>query len=784
MNTRIKLRTLLMGGFFTLLFAGLIFRVYWVQVGPVSAQWEEKARQTWTTYEKIPQERGMITDRDGKVLAADAAAYTVAVGPRVIASLEKENPEWRVADRIVSKLYNVLGTEESKLRAMVASKREDGTYLEQKEVRPDGWKVDKETKDRLANFREELRTITNKKDVGLYFIEEQKRYYPNETLAAHILGYTDKDGIAQIGLEKTLDDQLKGAPGHIRYEKDNTGAQLPNGQVESKQAIDGKDVTLTIDRDIQFYIEEALREAYDKYKPLSITAIAADPKTMDILGMSSYPTFNPNQYWNFESQAQFKDNAIQSVYEPGSTFKIVTLAAAVQEGLFDPKETYKSGSIRVADRTIRDHNNGQGWGEISLLEGLKRSSNVAFVNLGYEKLGAEKLRHYIDDFGFGVKTGIELPGELAGAITFRNRIPTEVATAAFGQGRVLVTPLQQVAAVAAVAGGGKLMKPRLIQSISDPATGEKQVFEPEVIRQVISESTSRQVGDYLETVVSDLKIGTGRNAYIPGYRIAGKTGTAEKVVNINGKNVYSPDKFVVSFIGYAPVENPQIVLYVIVDEPQAELAGGGSVAAPIFKKIMEQSLRRLDIAPHPEGDGASQSETPGASASAAGSAKPEDVTATVPDVNGMPLGTAKNELSKRSFDAVVVGKGSKVIGQLPKAGSVMPKSQHVYLLTEESVNEMPDLAGLSLRDAMEMCSLLKATCTVQGEGYVAGQEVGKEDDRLTVRLLLAPPGQSVEAAGETGGNDEAGGAGEGRDNENGNSDDAGSDNGGSKKTDP
>jgi len=765
MNTRIKLRTLLMGGMFTLLFAGLIFRVYWVQVGPVSAQWEEKARQTWTTYEKIPQERGMITDRDGKVLAADAAAYTVAVSPRVIASLEKENPEWRVADRIVSKLFNVLGTDESKLRGMVTSKRDDGTYLEQKEVRPDGWKVDKETKDRLANFREELRTITSKKDVGLYFIEEQKRYYPNQSMAAHILGYTDKDGIAKIGLEKTLDDQLKGEPGYIRYEKDNTGAQLPNGQVESKQAIDGKNVTLTLDRDIQFYIEEALREAYDKFKPLSITAIAADPKTMDILGMSSYPTFNPNQYWDFESQAQFKDNAIQSVYEPGSTFKIVTLAAAVQEGLFNPDETYKSGYIQVADRKIRDHNNGKGWGEISLLEGLKRSSNVAFVKLGYEKLGAAKLRQYIDNFGFGVKTGIELPGELAGAITFRNRIPTEVATAAFGQGRVLVTPLQQVAAVAAVANGGKLMKPRLIQSISDPATGEKQVFEPEVIRQVISESTSRQVGNYLETVVSDLEIGTGRNAYIPGYRIAGKTGTAEKVVNIDGKNVYSPDKFVVSFIGYAPVEDPQIVLYVIVDEPQAELAGGGSVAAPIFKKIMEQSLRRLDIAPHPESDGGSQS----GGASAAGSAKPEDVTAAVPDVNGMPLGTAKNELSKRSFDTVVIGKGNKVIEQLPKAGSVLPKSQHVYLLTEASVNEMPDLAGLSLRDAMEMCSLLKATCTVQGEGYVAGQEVGKEGDRITARLTLAPPGQSVEDAGQTDGNDADGnaGAGDGKDDGNG-----------------
>lgn len=737
MAKRIKLRAFLMGGFITLLFAGLIFRVYWVQVGPVSAQWAEKARQLWLTSDEIPQERGMILDRDGKVLAADAAAYTVAVGPKIIAELEKQNPDWRITDRIVSKLHNVLGTPENELRDAVRARKEDGTYLDQREIRPDGWKIDKPVKERLEKFREELRTLTKKNNVGLYFLEEQKRYYPNGSLAAHILGYTNKDGEAVIGLEKELDEALKGSPGFIQYEKDRTGTPLPNGKVQMKPAVDGADVTLTLDRDIQFYVEEALRKAYEKYNPISITAIAADPRTMDILGMASLPSFDPNQYWAAD-QSHFKNNAIQSVYEPGSTFKIVTLAAAVQEGLFDPNEMYKSGYIRVPGHTIRDHNES-GWGEITFLDGLKRSSNVAFVKLGYEKLGAEKLRQYIDNFGFGQKTGIGLPGELAGAINFRSNIPSEVATATFGQGRVQVTPLQQVAAVAAVANGGKLMQPRLIQSISDHAGGTKQVFEPKVIRQVISPDTARQVSEYLESVVSDLEIGTGKNAYIPGYRIAGKTGTAQKV--IDGK--YSEDKYVVSFIGYAPADDPKIVLYVIVDEPQVELAGGGSVAAPIFKEIMELSLRKLGITPELT---ESEKEDAGIAAAAHAAA---DITEVVPDVTGMTPAQAASELDRFSFDVQVIGQGGKVLQQLPKAGSIYPTSQQVYLLTDAQAGTVPDMTGLSLRDAMEMCALLKAACTVQGEGYVISQESVDSGSGTKVHLTLAPPDQKPEETGDS-----------------------------------
>ncbi|PRX74685.1 penicillin-binding protein 2B [Cohnella sp. SGD-V74] len=742
MTKRIKLRTLLAGGIFTLLFVGLVVRVYWVQV--VKADfWAEEAMKTWNASETIRQERGMILDRDGKVLAADAAAYTIAVNPKLIAKFEQEHPEWKMTDRIVSKLHNVLGTSEEDLRKMITSKKDNGDYRDQREIRPDGWKVDKRVKDRLEAFREELRKITGiKTDVGLYFLEEKKRYYPKETLASHILGYEDKEGVAILGLEKKLNEELSGSEGYIKYQKDGARMQLPNGKVEYKQALDGKNVTLTIDEDIQFYIEEALRVGYEKYKPISITAIAADPNTMEILGMASLPDFNPNTYWEkAQDLSAFRNNAIQSLYEPGSTFKIVTLAGAVEEGLFDPNAYYKSGSIKYSekDKPIKDHNNGVGWGEnqmITYLEGLKHSSNVAFVKLGYQMLGKERLVKYINDFGFGQKTGIELPNEVSRPYSLD--WPSEVATATFGQGKVLVTPIQQVAAVAAVANGGKLLQPHLVKSISDPNTGEKTVTEPKLIRQVISPETSRKVGEYLESVVSDQDIGTGRIVYTPGYRIAGKTGTAQKVSRGEAGG-YAKNKYVVSFIGYAPVENPKVVLYVVVDEPQIDNAGGGAVAGPIFKEIMIKSLQKLGIEPKLD----EQEQEPVDAAASHAGGKNAVLTATVPDVAGMTVAQARERLGQSKFPYGVLGKGSKVLQQLPKGGSVMPASQRIYLLTDTKPGNVPDLTGLSLRDALEMCSLLQVTAKVEGEGYVVSQKAVKEGDRWTLSLTLAPQGQAA-----------------------------------------
>lgn len=726
MTKRIKLRTLLAGGVITLLFLALWGRIYWVQVAHAEF-WAEQARNTWVTTKKLVQDRGTIADRTGTVLASDAAAYTLALSPKVIHELDAGHPDWKLIDQIASKVNNILGKPEAEIRKVIDAKTTKGVYYVQREVQPEGWKMDKEVADRLTAFRDQLRELTGKKDVGIYLIEDKKRYYPNGSLASQILGYVSKEGAAKMGLEKTLDDQLKGEEGSITYEKDGKRTQLADGEIEAKQAVDGKNVTLTIDRDIQYYMEQAMKTAYEQYHPLSMTAIAADPKTMDILGMVSLPDFDPNNYWDYaKDQSAFKNNAVQSIYEPGSTFKIVTLAAAVQEGLFNPNDKYMSGSVAIPkSKPVNDIKRG-GWGEITYLEGLKRSSNVAFVKLGYEKLGKDKFKQYIDNFGFGQKTGIELAGEIAG--TTQLTWERDYAAATFGQA-VSVTPIQQVAAVAAVANGGKLMTPHIIKSISDPNTGEKVVTEPKVVRQVISEQTSKKVGEYLEQVVSDREIGTGRNAYIDGYRIAGKTGTAQKVIN----GVYAEDKFVVSFIGYAPVEDPKIVLYVLVDEPEDKTLGGGSGAAPIFKEIMQKSLLHLGVLPNPSKDSEEDKKKDGEAAT------PAPVTAKVVDVKGMTAAQAKSKLGNSAFDAIVLGKGDKVVSQLPKAGAVLPTSQNVYLMTEKTLGSVPSMKGLSLRDALDMCSLLGASCTASGQGYVSGQQATRDGGKLSIALVLAPP---------------------------------------------
>jgi penicillin-binding protein 2B len=727
----------------TLLFAVLVVRVYFVQV--VQADfWYEQAKKTWSAFEKIPAVRGTVTDRDGKILAMDVAGYTIAVSPKVI-------DELGLADQIVSKFHTMLAKPESELRDIVTKKNKDGEFYQQREVRNEGWKIDKELADRVIAFREQLREQTKEKDVGIYLMEDQKRFYPRQSMAAHIIGYVNKAGEAMNGLELSLDEQLRGSDGEIKYERDGNRVQLSNGDVEYIPARDGKNVQLTIDTEIQSYIEIAIKEAFDKYEPKSITAIAADPNTMDILGMATLPSYNPNVYWETEPGDDF-NYGIKGLLEPGSTFKIVTLAAAVEEGLFNPNETYMSGSVTVSGSQLRDHKRG-GWGEITFLEGLKRSSNVAFVKLGYEKMETNTLMGYINNFGFGQKTGVELGGEVAGSVA--PRYATERATLTYGQGRVQVTPIQQVAAVAAVANGGKLMQPHLVKAIEDPVTGEKTVIEPKVVRQVISEQSANKVGEYLEQVVSDLQIGTGKNAYLEGYRVAGKTGTAQKVVD--GK--YADNKYIVSFIGYAPVEDPKIVVYVVVDEPNDPYAGGGSAAAPVFKEIVLQSLRHMGVAPN--------------NAVKADEVRKHEPSVKVPELTELTLARATEELKAWRLGYETVGKGTTVLQQIPRAGTQMPPDGRIYLITEErSKLAVPNLRGLSLRDALEVCSLMGLRCVAEGEGFVENQILATAQGERVLKLVLEPPGitalpEAEEADGEgeaADGQDEqaeSGGAGEG-----------------------
>jgi penicillin-binding protein 2B len=723
MTKKVKFRSLLVGGLFTLLFVALVGRLYWVQVVQGAGLLSE-AQEKWAKEEILRPVRGSIVDRNDKVLAEDTPAFTIALYPKIVSENHLEQD-------VVKGLAEVLTTPETadltagleeKIRTLLNKKKSDGkTLLTEVELRNEGWMIDTEVAEKVVKWVDGLKKRRDVKTIGVYLKKEQKRFYPGGKLASHILGYTNKEGKPLTGLESRFDGFLKGTSGKLNYEKDPTGVELPDAKVNYQPAIDGNTIKLTIDKNIQFYIESALEKVNAKYNPKSLTAIAVDPKTMEILGMASTPNFNPNRYWDNENQSDFINNTIASQYEPGSTFKIVTLAAAVEENLFNPNEMYQSGSIKVFDRELHDHNI-VGWGQISYLDGLKRSSNVAFVKLGYEKLGMTKLKQYIDKFGFGVKTGIDLPGEISGIVSMK--FPPDFATATYGQGKLTTTAIQQTSAYAAIANGGKLMVPHIIKEISNPKTKELiKTFEPEIIREVVSERTAKQVSEYLEQVVSDQAIGTGRTAAIDGYRVAGKTGTANKV-EPGGKG-YAEGKWVVSFIGYAPVDDPKILVTIIADEP--ELGGdyhrGSEVAPPAFKEIVSQTLRYMGVPTSTQQIKAAEKET----------------KMSMPDLNGLSVEQARNVMNKYGVAVELIGKGTKVMAQTPVVGTDISSAQQIYIVLQEGSDlPIPNFTGKSLRDALEVCAFIKVKCQSTGEGYVASQSLNTEGNIRQLMFQLKP----------------------------------------------
>ena len=712
MIKRIKLRTLIIGGCITLFFVLLLGRVFWLQIVEGSF-WQAHAESIWSQKKVIPAQRGQITDRNGDILAMNAPAYTVAVNPQVIKQLKLE-------DEITEGLSKLLNKDAGEIKRSIEKvNAKTGKLFAQVELGDEGRQIDQALKNKVQAFKEGLEKKYNKRDVGIVFITEQKRYYPKNSLASHVLGYIQRTGEVISGIESSLNDKLKGTDGSLEYKSDGKGIEIPKASEIYTPPKDGENVALTIDYTIQYYIEEAVKEAYNELNPISISVVAANPKTMEILGMANAPTFNPNTYWKAPDQENFKNHAVVSQYEPGSTFKIVTLAGVIQEGFFNPEATYMAGKIRVPGRTIRDSSyNKLGSIPLTYRQGVIRSSNVAFIKMGYEMMGPELLKQYVDNFGFGERTGIELNGEAKGIVA--PKYAADFAAMSYGHGQLLVTPLQQVVAISAVANGGKLMKPHIVKETTNPQTEQVTVTKPEVIRQVITPENAQKTGLMLEQVVADQKHGTGRHAYIDGYRVAGKTGTAIKV-GANGQ--YDHSKQVVSFIGYAPVDDPQIAVIVVIDQPQNSDLGGGTAAAPVFKKIVSQSLQYMGVP------------------------KRSDKQATkvgnilkVPDLSGLTLKAAKDKLAASGITYATLGKGDKLVSQFPKAGTTLQGEQYMYLLTEAGDKiQIPDVKGRSLRDAMEILSALNVTVKYEGIGYVVSQTTTNENGKRIVTLHLEPP---------------------------------------------
>lgn len=609
----------------------IIARVFYIQVFKYD-KLSNLAEALWSRELPITADRGEIKDRNGKVLATNITTTSLVVIPNQIKNKEE----------VATKLAEILNVSYDEMYRHISKK----TSIER--VHPEGRQLSYEVAEKINNLGYD----------GVYLVKESKRYYPYGNVLSHVLGYVGIDNQGLSGIELNYDEYLTGENGAIKYFSDGKGNRLELTEIYEEPQ-NGINVDLTIDIDLQLAIESELDNVVAKYNPEQALIMAMNPKTGEILAMSSRPNFNPNQYQTASVEVINRNLPIWMTYEPGSTFKIITLSASLQEqtiNLFNDNY-YDSGSIRVENARIKCWKAG-GHGAETMLQVVENSCNPGFVVMG-QKLGAERLLKYITNFGFGKKTGIDLNGEASGILFSLDKMgPVELATTSFGQG-ISVTPIQQVRAVSAAVNGGILHTPYIVSKMTEPETNSViKSFSPDEGVRVISEETSKLVRFALESVVAN---GSGKNAYIENYRIGGKTGTAQKVNN----GVYMVGNYIVSFMGFMPADDPEIVVYVAIDNPKGITQYGGVVSAPIAKNVFKTAIELYNFPKTNEG-------------------MPREYTwldkkyTMLPDVTGKTLDEAKKIL--KGFQIITSGVGKNVIYQSPEGNYYAEEGSKISLM--------------------------------------------------------------------------------------------------------
>lgn len=626
-NKRIKIMLLLFG--FTLLM--VIFKVFYVQVFDYK-KLSNLASDLWSRNLPIEASRGKILDRNGIVLADNVTTTSLVLVPNQI----KNKME------VTKELAKILNVSYNEMKKHVFK----NTSIER--VHPLGRRLSYEVADKIEALKFD----------GVYLLKEAKRYYPYKTLLAHVLGYVGIDNQGLSGLELQYDKYLTGEAGAIKYFSDAKGNKLTLSDVYVKPQ-DGMDLQLTIDINIQKSVERELDNVVNMMNPDMALAVVMNPKTGEVLAMSSRPTFDPNNYKNYSSEVLSRNLPIWASYEPGSTQKIITTAASIEEKVIDiyNEHFFDSGGVTVDGARIRCWKAG-GHGDQTFLQVLQNSCNPGFVLMG-ERLGKEKLFSYLDLFGFGQKTGIDLNGEGKGIIFPLSRVGNvELATTAFGQG-ISVTPIQQITAISAVLNGGNLLKPYVLASVLEPETGNVMYQNKKtVVRKTISKETSKTMRYALETVVA---LGGGKAAYIDGYRIGGKTGTAQKVKD----GAYLVNNYIMSFVGIVPSNDPEAVLYIAIDNPKNTALLSSYTTTPIARRILLDIIDALDIKKQ---EGGVEKDWQW----------DDKVYYEVPNVIGKDKKEAKEILEH--FKVEYSKTGSKVISQSPKAGERLEDGGTITLL--------------------------------------------------------------------------------------------------------
>lgn len=684
----------------------LIFGIRLTQImvfGTVNGQdLSEQAQNLYDRSSILSAQRGTIYDVGGNPLAMDATSYSLYA---VLTDKwsEPEDPQYVVdkenTAQVLSQYIDLTADEIlERLNTQDASQVEFGTAGQDLTYA-------------------EMKAIDDQNLPGIMFNETPTRMYPNGVFASHLIGYAEymEAGTAidsrltgQMGLELSMDQTLKGTNGRKSYQSSSTNVELSGtGQVE-EEPNDGSDVYLTLDSRLQTYLETLMTDVYEKYEPTSMTAMLVEPETGEIVAASQRPTFNLETKEGIDDMWQ--NLLVEKAYEPGSTIKVLTVAAAIEEGVFDPDSFYDSSPVTMGDSTIADYN-GVGWGVITELEGLSQSSNTLMIHL-VKEMGYDVWESYIREFGLLQETGSGFANEASGSMNYKYE--ADKVTTGFGQG-IYVTPYQMMQAFTAIANDGNMMKLQLVNRYEEDGT--MQVVEPEVVSSPISKETANKTLEYLQSVVY-ADTGTGAAYDLDDYTVSAKTGTAE-VFNLE-TNTYEAGltKYLYSVVGFVPSEDPQYVLYITVHQPKNLETTASDMMTEIYTPLLTRAL---------EYNALSDSESV--------------VTATVPDVSGLTISEAQQTLSDASFVNVeVIGDGANILSQTPAANEEVSVTQPIFLMSDDANPTMPDFTGLNASASQALASLLGIEVELDGEGVVVGQSIAigeQVNNNKTIVLQLA-----------------------------------------------
>lgn len=705
-------RILIMAVVIIFLMTTTVARVFYLTIVR-GEELSEKAETQQLKDTEITAMRGTIYDSNGNVLAQSASVWNVFIDPLNIKDKQR--------DLIVDEFANLFGYDADEKKEFYDKTNHQNHYeLVEKKVE--------------NNIKEKLSKFVSKNELGGCIGTEQttKRYYPYGTLASSVIGFTGADDQGLSGIEAYYDEQLTGTNGRIITAKDAKSNNIANDYETSIAATDGDSIVLTINQTIQYYLEKGLRETMNEYQAKGAYGVVMNCNTGAVLAMSSLPDYDCNEPYKLtyskdkkaikklsdktakqeaESAAvqnQWRNFTVSDTYVPGSVFKTFVASAALEENVVNLNTTYNcTGSIQVDKYKMKCHYH-PGHGTQTLTQGLENSCNPFFITIG-QKLGVHNYFKYFDAFGFTQKTNIDLPGEASPQYYKEDQYGiVELSSASFGQTNSL-TPIQVCTGLCAIANGGKLLQPYLVSSIADANGKTVKKTQTKEIRQVISADTSEKVRKMMKSVVDN---GTGKNGYVAGYSVGGKTGTSTKLgESKNGEG----DKYIVSFGAIAPSDDPEIAMLIIVDEPNQDL-GGGALCAPIAAQVTQEAMNVLGIEPKYN------------------DSEMKDLSKQTPNVVGKSLDEAKKTLEENNLNYVVVGDDSTVTRQCPSGADTIPNGGTVYLYTDDSEKQtvnVPNFSGLTVNEAKDLASSSNLNIQIAGNTMSSGTVVAYRQSEET-----------------------------------------------------